>query len=575
VQYPTILPQSDRSLPYTFFVTDLNRDGRPDLVIVNDRHINYPFEVSLLLNIGGGQFGAPVQISLNSSTVIGVADINSDSNGDLLAYGYSAATGKNELRTFLGDGFGSFGVAITSPAVGEFGLSTFADFNGDGKLDVASSSGSGAFLLLGDGAGHFNLTATAGASERVGIPVAGDFTGDGKLDVALPGLSQVFIFPGDGVGGFSNPTQFFVGSSDLPGALAVTDFNLDGKLDLAKTSYNNGNILIFANRCGDPPGMILSGRVSDRFPQLGFPNITVKLTGSQTTTTQTDSGGNYLFAGLAAGGNYTITPDRAGVEFSPPSMSFNNLVADQEANFIGVRKVTAVSAASYSGTAVAPDSIVALFGVDLSTGTEAATTLPLPYFLAGSAVSISPGGILQLFFASPNQINALMPSSPVNDIATLTVTGAPGLGAPISIGTVRIEKVVPGLFSADASGRGLAAAVVLRVKADGSQVYEPVTRFDPAQNRIVAVPIDLSNPAEQIFLLLFGTGFRNNSGLAGVTAKIGGTTVETLFAGAQGGYAGLDQLNLRLPQSLAGRGTVDIALTVDGKTANTVQVNIK
>jgi uncharacterized protein (TIGR03437 family) len=51
--------------------------------------------------------------------------------------------------------------------------------------------------------------------------------------------------------------------------------------------------------------------------------------------------------------------------------------------------------------------------------------------------------------------------------------------------------------------------------------------------------------------------------------------VETLFAGPQGQYAGLDQINLRLPQSLRGRGDLDVVLTVDGKTANTVRINIK
>ena len=68
-----------------------------------------------------------------------------------------------------------------------------------------------------------------------------------------------------------------------------------------------------------------------------------------------------------------------------------------------------------------------------------------------------------------------------------------------SSGFIEITSVSPGLFSADASGAGLAAAVVLRVKANGEQVYEPVGRFDPATNRFVALPIDVSNPAEQFF----------------------------------------------------------------------------
>jgi len=50
---------------------------------------------------------------------------------------------------------------------------------------------------------------------------------------------------------------------------------------------------------------------------------------------------------------------------------------------------------------------------------------------------------------------------------------------------------------------------------------------------------------------------------------------ETLYAGPQGAYEGLDQLNVRIPRSLAGRGEVDVILNVDGHEANHVKVHIK
>ncbi|MGH9845529.1 MAG: hypothetical protein ACREEM_43010, partial [Blastocatellia bacterium] len=133
----------------------------------------------------------------------------------------------------------------------------------------------------------------------------------------------------------------------------------------------------------------------------------------------------------------------------------------------------------------------------------------------------------------------------------------------------------PGLFSANASGQGLAAAVALRVKADGSQSFEPVAQFDQAQNKFVAVPIDLGPESDQVFLILFGTGLRFHSSLSAVTARIGGVDTQVIFAGAQGGFVGLDQVNVRLPRSLIGRGVVDVVLTVDGQPANTVQVSLK
>lgn len=81
--------------------------------------------------------------------------------------------------------------------------------------------------------------------------------------------------------------------------------------------------------------------------------------------------------------------------------------------------------------------------------------------------------------------------------------------------------------------------------------------------------------AEKVFWLLFGTGFRNHSGLANVSASVGASAAEVLFAGKQGDFVGLDQSNVRLSPSLAGRGDVSLALTVDGKTSNTVTLRIK
>ncbi|MCI0525676.1 MAG: hypothetical protein L0Y75_10475, partial [Acidobacteria bacterium] len=129
--------------------------------------------------------------------------------------------------------------------------------------------------------------------------------------------------------------------------------------------------------------------------------------------------------------------------------------------------------------------------------------------------------------------------------------------------------------SADASGSGLAAATALRIKADGSQQFEPVARFDAAQNKFVAVPIDLGSETDQVFLILFGTGLRLRSALSAVTVAIGDVDCQVTFAGAQSSFVGLDQVNARLSRSLIGRGEVDVVLTVDGKPANTIKVSIK
>ncbi len=238
--------------------------------------------------------------------------------------------------------------------------------------------------------------------------------------------------------------------------------------------------------------------------------------------------------------------------------------------------VTSVSAASYSGASLATESIVAAFGSNLATATAAALTLPLPTILAGSTVkardSAGAERLAPLFFVAPAQVNYQMPPGTAPGAATVTITSGAGT---VSVGTVQIAAVAPGLFTADASGGGLAAATALRVKADGSQQFEPVARFDAAQQKFVAAPIDLGPETDQVFLLLFGTGIRFRSALSAVTAKVGGVDCQVGFAGAQGGFVGLDQVNVRLSRALIGRGEVDIGLTVDGRAANTVKVGIK
>ncbi len=86
------------------------------------------------------------------------------------------------------------------------------------------------------------------------------------------------------------------------------------------------------------------------------------------------------------------------------------------------------------------------------------------------------------------------------------------------------------------------------------------------------MPVEIGS--DQIILLLFGTGIRGRSELAGVQVKVGSVSAEVLYAGPQSSFAGLDQVNVRIPSSIS-RGELDIALTVDSEAANIVTVNLK
>jgi uncharacterized protein (TIGR03437 family) len=238
--------------------------------------------------------------------------------------------------------------------------------------------------------------------------------------------------------------------------------------------------------------------------------------------------------------------------------------------------VTSVSAANYRGPQLAAESIIAAFGGSLATGVQFAQTTPLPTELGGTKVVVKDSlGVERnapLFFISPTQINYQLPAETANGAASITVLS--GFGST-SIGTVNVVKVFPGLFSADASGKGIAAAVAVRVKADGSQSYEPIAVFDLTLNQFVPIPIDLGPPGDQVFLGLFGTGIRGRSGLSSAIATIGGSPAQIIFAGPQGVFVGLDQINALIPRNLAGRGEVDVAAVIDGWSTNVLKVKIK
>ena len=95
------------------------------------------------------------------------------------------------------------------------------------------------------------------------------------------------------------------------------------------------------------------------------------------------------------------------------------------------------------------------------------------------------------------------------------------------------------------------------------------------QNKFIARPLDLGPEGERVYLVLFGTGIRQRSSLASVIATIGGTYAEVSYAGAQDDLVGVDQVNVLVPRSLAGRGEIDVSLSVEAQMANPVRVNLK
>ena len=231
------------------------------------------------------------------------------------------------------------------------------------------------------------------------------------------------------------------------------------------------------------------------------------------------------------------------------------------------------SAAWNIGSKLAPDSIASGYGVGLAIQTASPSATPLPVALAGTTVSVQDSAgvprLAQLFYVSDGQVNFLVPGATANGSAQVTITSGNGATARTSID---IAPVTPSIFTMP--GGTVAAAVAVRATAGGTQTVIPVFQCSSGTS-CTATPIDLGSVGDIVVVTFFGTGLRKNSGLANVHATIGGVDSPALFAGAQGEFVGLDQINVQLPTSLRGRGDVSVVFNIDGQSSNTVTINVR
>ena len=254
------------------------------------------------------------------------------------------------------------------------------------------------------------------------------------------------------------------------------------------------------------------------------------------------------------------------VPLTTTGQAFEALLAAQAAV-----KATTVSAASFTGPNFAPDSIVSIFGAHLATTQASAGGGNLPTTLGGTTATIEDvngnSAPLLLVLVSPTQLNAVVPHELSAGPATVTVRASDGV---TSQGSGVVALVAPGIFAVD--GNSLAAAIAVKTAADGSQTSASTAQC--SASGCSALPIDLGAASDSVSLVLFGTGIRGASP-GNIAVTIGGVSVPVTYSGAQPQYPGLDQVNVTLPRSLAGSGTVVVEMSAGAKSANSVTVAIR
>lgn len=227
---------------YFAAVGDFNRDGIPDLAVVNANSNN----LSVLLGKGDGTFKPQALYAVGAApAAVAVGDFNGDGFLDLAVA--NSSTNSNNVSVLLGNGDGTF----QSQVVYWVGNSPWAvavgDFNGDGIPDlvVANNDQVGSVsVLLGNGDGTFQPQAAYPTGSFPGGLVLADFNNDGILDIATAdsGDNNVSIMLGNGDGTFRAPAVYAVGLS--PYAVAAGDFNGDGYPDLITANYFSNTVSV-------------------------------------------------------------------------------------------------------------------------------------------------------------------------------------------------------------------------------------------------------------------------------------------------------------------------------------------
>jgi hypothetical protein len=363
-------------------------------------------------------------------------------------------------------------------------------------------------------------------------------------------------------------------------ALSGVTITLSGTQSKIATTDTNGNYLITglngggnytvtpsrANYTFTPPSQSLSNLSGDRTTNFtatlntfsiggrinaaanaNLSGVTITLAGSQSATTTTDAAGNYSFAGVAAGGNYTVTPSLAHHTFNPSSLAFNNLGANQTANFSATRNTHSI------GGQIKDGNNVALGGVSVTlSGGQAATTVTdangnysfanLP---AGADYTVAPAKQNYTFAPAGVSFSNLSANQAANFAASLNsyaISGRVMDGSnPLANVTLSLTGARTSSVVSDANGNytfsNLTAGNTYTVTPSlANYTFAPSSRtFD-----------NLSADQKADFggaLKLYNLGGRitvGTDGLAGVTITLSGSRSGTTTTDANGSYTFAD-----------------------------------
>lgn len=243
---PIDFPHGTR--PHDIAVGDFNGDGAIDLAVVNNTSPPNG-TLAIYLNDGTGHFTPGASYQIHTPLGCTVADINKDGRLDIGVGYYSNGT-NDGVQIFMGNGNGTFTPTANYPGGNVALFPVFADFNKDGRLDLAFSVVFSDRISVYTGIGNGTFTgglnyATTGYPSKM---FSADVDLDGSLDIvsAHNGHTVFSVLRNQGNGIFAAPVAYPAGGGDTR-SIALADFNKDGKMDVAAQNQGSNSVSIILN----------------------------------------------------------------------------------------------------------------------------------------------------------------------------------------------------------------------------------------------------------------------------------------------------------------------------------------
>jgi hypothetical protein len=456
---PAVTYDSGGEVPVFIAIADVNKDGKPDLVVVNRNGNN----IGVLLGNGDGTF-QPAQTygsgGLMSPRTVAVADVNGDGWPDLIV-GIACADNNCDgwVGVLINNGDGTFQPAVTYPSGGQSGGAVaVADVNGDGKPDVlfttivsvpkkgGGSSVQGVVsMLLGSGDGTFQPAVTyptCGTSDPPfsSLLAVADVNSDGKPDIIVEsgngcgspyGATGVLLGNGDGT--FKPTVTYPSGAGGWGSSVAVADVNADGKLDIVsidKGALSYGSQGVVAVLLGNGDGTF---QPAQNYFSGGFEANSVAI-----ADMNGDGKPDLVVANLCADNGIYCTSASVGVLLNnngaPPTTT--SLVSSPNPADINwavtyTATVTAQSGGAANGTVMFLDDLATIATVAVA-GNQAAYTTSYAAKGTHSIIAMYSGDLNRAAGSASTALTELI-LKPATTRTVLTTSGSPSfVGQPVT-----------------------------------------------------------------------------------------------------------------------------------------------